>query len=34
MHTERLAGFGIADVTAMFSDVDEQLSTLNRAPLG
>ncbi|MGX1766969.1 monooxygenase [Dietzia sp. NPDC055343] len=34
MHTERLAGFGITDVTATFSDVNEQLSTLNHASLG
>lgn len=34
MHTERLAGFGITEVTATFSDVNEALSTLNRATLG
>ena len=34
MHTERLAGFGITDVTAIFSEVNEQLSTLNYASLG
>lgn len=33
MHTERLAGFGIADVSAVFSDVNETLSALNRATL-
>jgi len=33
MHTERLAGFGITDVSAIFSDVNEDLSTLNRARL-
>lgn len=34
MHTERLAGFGITEVTATFSDVNESLSTLNGATLG
>lgn len=34
MHTERLAGFGITDVTATFSDVNERLSSLNHASLG
>lgn len=34
MHTERLAGFGITEVSAVFSDVNEPLSTLNRATLG
>jgi len=33
MHTERLAGFGITEVSATFSDVNEPLSTLNRATL-
>ncbi|TCW24611.1 monooxygenase [Dietzia cinnamea] len=33
MHTERLAGFGITEVSATFSDVNEPLSTLNRARL-
>jgi len=33
MHTERLAGFGITEVSAAFSDVNEPLSTLNRATL-
>ncbi|MDV8002591.1 monooxygenase [Rhodococcus sp. IEGM 1408] len=33
MHTERLAGFGITEVSATFSGVNETLSTLNRAPL-
>lgn len=34
MHTERLAGFGITEVSATFSDVNEPLSTLNRATVG
>lgn len=34
MHTERLAGFGITEVSATYSDVNESLSTLNRATLG
>lgn len=33
MHTERLAGFGITEVSAIFSDVNESLSALNRATL-
>lgn len=33
MHTERLAGFGITDVTVTYSDVNEALSELNRASL-
>lgn len=33
MHTERLAGFGIADVSVRYSDVNEELSRLNRAHL-
>lgn len=33
MHTKRLAGFGITDVNSTFSDVNETLSTLNRATL-
>ena len=33
MHTERLAGFGIADVAVRYSDVNEELSRLNRAHL-
>ena len=33
MHTERLAGFGITDVTVVYSDVNETLSELNRATL-
>lgn len=34
MHTERLAGFGITEVAATFSDVNEDLSRLNHAMLG
>lgn len=34
MHTQRLAGFGITGVSATFSDVNEELSRLNRASLG
>lgn len=33
MHTERLAGFGITDVSATYSDVNETLTRLNRASL-
>lgn len=33
MHTERLAGFGITDVTARYFDVNQTLSVLNRAPV-
>lgn len=33
MHTERLAGFGITEVSATFSDVNEELSALNHAAL-
>lgn len=33
MHSERLAGFGITEVSSTFSDVNEPLSTLNRATL-
>lgn len=33
MHTERLAGFGITEVDATYSDVNETLSQLNRANL-
>ena len=33
MHTERLAGFGITDVSATYSDVNETLTQLNRASL-
>lgn len=33
MHTERLAGFGISEVTVTYSDVNEELSRLNRAHL-
>ena len=33
MHTERLAGFGITDVSARYFDVNETLSVLNRATL-
>ncbi len=33
MHTERLAGFGITEVSATYSDVNETLSQLNRASL-
>lgn len=33
MHTERLAGFGITDVSSTFSDVNETLSLLNGATL-
>lgn len=33
MHTERLAGFGISKVTVTYSDVNEELSRLNRAHL-
>ena len=31
MHTERLASFGITDVTVVYSDVNETLTQLNRA---
>ncbi|HIW67937.1 monooxygenase [Dietzia aerolata] len=33
MHTERLAGFGITGVSAIFSEVNEALSTINYARL-
>ena len=33
MHTERLAGLGITDVTARYYAVNEPLSLLNRATL-
>lgn len=33
MHTERLAGFGITGLQAVYSDVNEPLSTLNKATL-
>lgn len=33
MHTDRLAGFGITGVDARFFDVNEPLTTLNRACL-
>lgn len=33
MHTERLANFGITDVTVVYSDVNETLTQLNRASL-
>ncbi|GAA4893253.1 monooxygenase [Tessaracoccus lubricantis] len=33
MHTERLAGFGIAGVEVIYSDVNESLSQVNRATL-
>lgn len=34
MHSERLAGFGITEVTARYSEVNEELSRLNGATLG
>lgn len=33
MHTERLGSFGVTGVTAVYSDVNVPLSTLNRATL-
>ncbi|MCG6567126.1 monooxygenase [Tessaracoccus sp. ZS01] len=33
MHTERLAGFGITDVKVIYSDVNETLTSVNRASL-
>lgn len=33
LHTQRLAGFGITDITAHSFDVNETLSILNRAHL-
>jgi|SRR5690625_1101717 len=33
MHTQRLAGFGVSDVSVTYSDVNDELSRLNRAHL-
>lgn len=33
MHTERLRGFGITDITGKIFEVNDTLSTINHAPL-
>lgn len=33
MHAERMAGFGVTGIEVIFSDVNESLSTLNKATL-
>ena len=34
MHAERLAGFGVTDIRALFFDVNEALTAITRGPAG